>query len=132
MYALLISYIDPLSGHNQPECSEILKVYTAIFFVVLIYRSYEEQFPPTQEVMNIVNTYLSEKETLDHLLPSFIVIGPFRVRIEHIRHNLSVKHKAVATAVLDLLAKTLHSQVLKVSYLVQWIICLCLVLSFCF
>lgn len=80
----------------------------------------------------IVSTYLSEKETLDHLLPSSIIIGPFQVRIEHIRHDLSDKHKALATAMLDMLAKTLHSQVQKVSYLVQWIICLCLVLYFCF
>lgn len=82
--------------------------------------------------MNIVSTYLSEKETLDHLLPSSIIIGPFQIRIEHIRLSLSDKHKALAIAVLDMLAKTLHSQVLKVSYMVQWIICLCLVLSFCF
>uniref|UniRef100_A0A8C3XBZ8 Dynein axonemal heavy chain 1 n=1 Tax=Cyanoderma ruficeps TaxID=181631 RepID=A0A8C3XBZ8_9PASS len=77
-------------------------------------KGYEEQFPPTQEVMNIISTYLSEKETLDHLLPSSIIIGPFQVRIEHIRLNLSDKHKALATAVLDMLAKTLHSQVQKI------------------
>ncbi|RMC00001.1 hypothetical protein DUI87_23409 [Hirundo rustica rustica] len=77
-------------------------------------KDYGEQFPPTQEVMDIVSTYLSEKETLDHLLPSSIIIGPFQVRIEHIRHNLSDKHKALATAMLDMLAKTLHSQVQKI------------------
>ncbi|NXM42418.1 DYH1 protein, partial [Gymnorhina tibicen] len=77
-------------------------------------KDYEEQFPPTEEVTTIVSTYLSEKETLDHLLPSFIVIGPFQVRIEHTRHDLSDKHKALATAMLDMLAKTLHSQVQKI------------------
>ncbi|XP_023791251.1 dynein heavy chain 1, axonemal [Cyanistes caeruleus] len=77
-------------------------------------KDYEEQFPPTQEVMKIVSMYMSEKETLDHILPSSIIIGPFQVMIEHIRHNLSDKHKALATAMLDMLAKTLHSQVQKI------------------
>ncbi|NXX67841.1 DYH1 protein, partial [Spizella passerina] len=77
-------------------------------------KGYEEQFPPTQEVTKIVETYLSEKETLDHLLPSSIIIGPFQVKIEHIRLSLSDKHKALATAMLDMLAKTLHSQVQKI------------------
>ncbi|NXU12627.1 DYH1 protein, partial [Pardalotus punctatus] len=77
-------------------------------------KDYEEHFPPTREVMTIVSTYLSEKETLDHLLPSSIVIGPFQVRIEHVRHNLSDKHKALATSMLDMLAKNLHSRVQKI------------------
>ncbi|NWV36400.1 DYH1 protein, partial [Grantiella picta] len=77
-------------------------------------KGYEVQFPPTQEVMTIVSTYLSEKETLDHFLPSSIVIGPYQVRIEHIRHSLSDKHKALATSMLDMLAKNLHAQVQKI------------------
>uniref|UniRef100_A0A8C5T8B7 Dynein axonemal heavy chain 1 n=1 Tax=Malurus cyaneus samueli TaxID=2593467 RepID=A0A8C5T8B7_9PASS len=77
-------------------------------------KDYEEQFPPTEEVTKIVETYLSEKDVLDHLLPSSIIIGPFQVRIEHIRLNLSDKHKALATSMLDMLAKNLHSQVQKI------------------
>ncbi|NWH35887.1 DYH1 protein, partial [Chloropsis hardwickii] len=77
-------------------------------------KDYEEQFPPTQEVTKIVETYLSEKETLDHLLPSSIIIGPFEVSIGYIRHSLSDKYKALATAMLDMLAKTLHSHVQKI------------------
>ncbi|XP_053845413.1 dynein axonemal heavy chain 1 [Vidua macroura] len=77
-------------------------------------KDYVEQFPPTREVSKIVDTYLSEKETLDHLLPNSIIIGPFQVRIKHIRHSLSGKHKALAIAMLDMLAKTLHSQVQKI------------------
>ncbi|NWT16478.1 DYH1 protein, partial [Vireo altiloquus] len=77
-------------------------------------KDYQQQFPPTQEVVQIVSTYLSEKETLDNLLPNSITIGLFEVRIEHTRHDLSDKHKALATAMLDMLAKTLHSQVQKI------------------
>lgn len=68
--------------------------------------------------MTIVNTYLSEMENLDNSLPSSVVIGPFHVNVEGVKQNLSKKYKALATSMLDLLAKNLHSQVENVSYLV--------------
>ncbi|XP_051667332.1 dynein axonemal heavy chain 1 [Manacus candei] len=74
-------------------------------------KDYEEQFPPAQEVMRIVSKYLSEKENMDNVLPSSVIIGPFHVRIEYIRQNLSGKYKVLATSVLDMLAKNLHVKV---------------------
>lgn len=68
---------------------------------------------------SIVNMHLSEKENLDNALPSSIVIGPFHVNIEGVKQNLSEKYKALATSMLDILAKNLHLQVENVSYLVQ-------------
>nr|XP_021152153.1 dynein heavy chain 1, axonemal [Columba livia] len=74
-------------------------------------REYEEQSPSAQEVMTIVNTYLSEKENLQNTLPRSIVIGPFHVSTEDVKRNLCKKYKALATSMLDLLAKNLHLQV---------------------
>ncbi|XP_050760847.1 dynein axonemal heavy chain 1 [Gymnogyps californianus] len=74
-------------------------------------RDYEEQCPSAQEVMSIVNMHLSEKENLDNTLPSCIVIGPFHVSVEGVKQNLSEKYKALATSMLDILAKNLHLQV---------------------
>lgn len=67
--------------------------------------------------MSIVNMYLAEKDNLDSTLPSSIVIGPFHVNIEDVKQNLSEKYKALATSMLDILAKHLHLQVENVSYL---------------
>lgn len=95
-------------------------------------RDYQEQCPPAQEVTTIVNTYLSEKENLDNSLPTSVVIGPFSVRVEGVKQNLSKKYEALATSMLDLLAENLHSKVENVSHLVSYIACQCLVLSLCF
>ncbi|NXD64149.1 DYH1 protein, partial [Eolophus roseicapillus] len=72
---------------------------------------YEKQCPSAQEVMNIVNMYLSEKENLDNTLPVSIVIGPFHVSTEVVKQNLTAKYKALAISMLDILAKNLHLQV---------------------
>ncbi|NXL44771.1 DYH1 protein, partial [Podilymbus podiceps] len=77
-------------------------------------RDYEEQCPSAQEVMSIVNMHLSEKENLDNTLPTSIVIGPFHVNIEDVKQNLSKKYKALATSMLDILAKNLHLQVVNI------------------
>ncbi|XP_009915551.2 dynein axonemal heavy chain 1 [Haliaeetus albicilla] len=74
-------------------------------------RDYKEQCPSAQEVMSIVNMHLSEKENLDNTLPSSIVIGPFHVRIDNVKQNLSKKYNKLATSTLDILAKNLHLQV---------------------
>lgn len=107
------------TSYEQPGCSNNLQVYITFFVGVFIYRDYEEQCPPAQEVMSIVNMHLSEKENLDNTLPSSIVIGPFHVRIDNVKQNLSKKYNRLATSMLDILAKNLHLQVENVSYLVQ-------------
>ncbi|KAM6256563.1 LOW QUALITY PROTEIN: dynein axonemal heavy chain 1 [Porphyrio hochstetteri] len=77
-------------------------------------RDYEEQCPPAQEVKSIVNTHLSEKENLANALPGSIVIGPFHISVEGVKQKLSEKHKALATSLLDILAKNLHLRVQKI------------------
>ncbi|KAM9533492.1 LOW QUALITY PROTEIN: dynein axonemal heavy chain 1 [Guaruba guarouba] len=74
-------------------------------------RDYEEQCPSAHEVRNIVKMYLSEKENLNNTLPVSIVIGPFLVSTEVVKQNLTAKYKALATSMLDILAKNLHLQV---------------------
>ncbi|CAM4600221.1 unnamed protein product [Caretta caretta] len=74
-------------------------------------KEYQAQCPSAQDVRKIVNLHLSEKEMLDNTLPSSIIIGPFYISIEGVKQNLSKKRKALATSMLDLLAKNLHIQV---------------------
>ncbi|CAM5127491.1 unnamed protein product [Eretmochelys imbricata] len=74
-------------------------------------KEYQAQCPSAQDVRKIVNLHLSEKEMLDNTLPSSIIIGPFYISIEGVKQNLSKKRKALATSMLDLLAKNLHLQV---------------------
>jgi hypothetical protein len=52
-------------------------------------------------------------------IPSSIVIGPFHVLTENVRQALSKKRKALANALLELLARILRSKVDNVSKL-KW------------
>lgn len=63
----------------------------------------------------MVLTHLQEKEILDSSLPSSIVIGPFYINVDNVKQNLSKKCKALATSMLDILAKNLHNEVNNVS-----------------
>lgn len=63
----------------------------------------------------MVITHLKEKEILENSLPSSIVIGPFHINVESVKQNLSKKRKALATSMLDILAKNLHKEVDSVS-----------------
>lgn len=93
-------------------------LFVCLFGGVFTYRDYEEQCPSAQKVKSIVNLQLSEKENLFNTLPSSIVIGPFHINVEGVKQNLSEKYKALTTSMLDILAKSLHLQVVNVSYLV--------------
>lgn len=111
-----------MSGHpsSSRDVQIILRSILPFFVDVFTYRDYQEQCPSAQDVMTIVNTHLSEMENLDNSLPTSIVIGPFHVSVEGVKQNLSKKYKALATSMLDLLAKNLHLQVENVSYLVPY------------
>lgn len=63
----------------------------------------------------MVLTHLREKEILDSSLPSSVIIGPFYINIDNVKQSLSKKCKALATAMLDILAKNLHKEVDNVS-----------------
>jgi len=66
-----------------------------------------------------VEQHLKDKETLEHSLPSSIVIGTFVIRVEGVRQALSNKKKALANAMLAILAGKLSKQVDEVSHLFQ-------------
>ncbi|XP_008570797.1 PREDICTED: dynein heavy chain 1, axonemal [Galeopterus variegatus] len=74
-------------------------------------RAYQMQCPSAEEVREMVLTHLREKEILDNSLPSSIIIGPFYINVDNIKQSLSKKRKALATSMLDILAKNLHKQV---------------------
>lgn len=63
----------------------------------------------------MVLTHLQEKEILDSSLPTSIVIGPFYINVDNVKQSLSKKRKALATSMLDILAKNLHKEVEDVS-----------------
>ena len=47
------------------------------------------------EVKQEVEMHLAEKEVIEALLPSNIVIGPFYINTENVRQGLSKKRKAL-------------------------------------
>lgn len=54
---------------------------------------------------------------IDHSMPSSIMIGPFIVRVETVRKNLSSKRKTLAKTILDRLALRLRKKVDDASHL---------------
>ncbi|XP_072576883.1 dynein axonemal heavy chain 1 isoform X1 [Vulpes vulpes] len=74
-------------------------------------KAYQTHCPSAEEVREVVLTHLREKEILDSSLPSSVIIGPFYINIDNVKQSLSKKCKALATAMLDILAKNLHKEV---------------------
>lgn len=74
-------------------------------------RAYQTRCPSAEEVREVVLTHLREKEILDRSLPSSIIIGPFYINVDNVKQSLSKKRKALATSMLDILAKNLHKEV---------------------
>ncbi|KAL1763660.1 dynein heavy chain 1, axonemal [Sigmodon hispidus] len=74
-------------------------------------KTYQIQCPLAEEVREVVITHLKEKEILDNSLPSSIIIGPFYINVDNVKQSLSKKRKALATSMLDILAKNLHKEV---------------------
>ena len=85
--------------------------------IFLFCRTYEAQSHSAAEVKQEVESHLQEKEILESVIPSNIVIGPFWVNTENVRQALSKKRKALSNAVLELLAKKLRQQADGVSLL---------------
>lgn len=88
-------------------------------------RSHTETEQTSQEVKKEVEHHLKEKESLEHSLPSSIVIGPFVVRVEAVRQALSNKRRALANALLDHFALKLRKQIEDVSHLLDALIIYC-------
>uniref|UniRef100_A0A8C5KDU7 Dynein axonemal heavy chain 1 n=1 Tax=Jaculus jaculus TaxID=51337 RepID=A0A8C5KDU7_JACJA len=74
-------------------------------------KAYQTQCPSATEVREVVLTHLKEKTILDNSLPGSIVIGPFYINIDNVKQSLSKKRKALATSMLEVLAKNLHKEV---------------------
>lgn len=84
-------------------------------WIPAVYRAFQTQCPSAEEVRGVVLTHLQEKEILDSSLPSSIIIGPFYINVDNVKQSLSKKRKALATSMLDILAKNLHKEVDDVS-----------------
>lgn len=81
----------------------------------IVHRDYQTRSPSAEEVQKVVLTHLREKEILDSSLPSSLIIGPFYINVDNVKQSLSKKRKALATSMLDILAKNLHKEVEDVS-----------------
>ena len=57
-----------------------------------------------------IEVLLQKKDEIENILPSSLIIGPFLVNTENVRQNLSKKYKALASSMLDSLAKKLRKQ----------------------
>uniref|UniRef100_A0A8D1UYI8 Dynein axonemal heavy chain 1 n=1 Tax=Sus scrofa TaxID=9823 RepID=A0A8D1UYI8_PIG len=79
--------------------------------VATFLKAFQTQCPSAEEVRGVVLTHLQEKEILDSSLPSSIIIGPFYINVDNVKQSLSKKRKALATSMLDILAKNLHKEV---------------------
>ncbi|XP_071830856.1 dynein axonemal heavy chain 1-like isoform X2 [Apostichopus japonicus] len=71
---------------------------------------YSSKEHTASEVKQEIEMHLQEKEVLENVIPSNIMIGPFYVNTESVRQGLSKKRKAMANALLELLAKKLRTQ----------------------
>ncbi|KAF3689531.1 Dynein heavy chain 1 [Channa argus] len=91
------------------EYEKFLELHNSDIETLLSSFVHEEQ--TSQEVKAQVEHQLQEKERIQHSLPTSIVIGPFIVRVEAVRLALSNKRKALATSILDRLARKLRKQV---------------------
>ena len=80
------------------------------FFHSIVCRKFDSQEHSAAQVKAEIDMHLAEKERLESAIPSSIVVGAFWVNTENVRQSLSKKRKALANAVLELLAKKLREQ----------------------
>ena len=74
------------------------------------FSEYDSQERSASEVKQEIERHLRDKETLENSLPSSIVIGPYWISTEGVKQALAKKRKALANAVIELLAKKLRKQ----------------------
>ena len=73
-------------------------------------RDFEKTEKTIDQVREEVKNHLKEKEILEKLIPSSIVMGPFYVVTNKIRDNLSNKRKLLAEAVLNYQTKKVRNK----------------------
>lgn len=79
-------------------------------------RELESKNPTAAEIKAEVEMHLQNKEIIEAILPTSIMIGPFYINTEGVRQGLSKKRKSLAGAVLELLAKKLRMQAEEVTF----------------
>ena len=80
------------------------------FLAQILCSEYDSQERSASEVKQEIERHLKDKETLENSLPSSIVIGPYWISTEGVKQALAKKRKALANAVIELLAKKLRKQ----------------------
>ncbi|XP_030840434.1 dynein heavy chain 1, axonemal isoform X1 [Strongylocentrotus purpuratus] len=73
-------------------------------------KEYDATEHSASEVKKEIEMHLDRKEFLENTIPSNIMIGPFFISTENVRQALSKKRKAMANALLELLAQKLRTQ----------------------
>lgn len=92
-------------------------------FLAFLPREYDSQERSASEVKQEIERHLQDKETLENSLPSSIVIGPYWISTEGVKQALAKKRKALANAVIELLAKKLRKQADMVCVTFQYVLC---------
>jgi dynein heavy chain, axonemal len=67
----------------------------------LNFREYEKVEKSIDQVREDAKMHLKEKDTLEKLIPMFIVIGPFHIATNKLRESLSNKRRQMADIVLN-------------------------------
>ncbi|XP_071943674.1 dynein axonemal heavy chain 1-like isoform X2 [Antedon mediterranea] len=73
-------------------------------------KEYDSKEHTAAEVKKEIEDHLVQKEILENTIPSNIIIGPFYINTESVRQGLSKKRRALANALLELLAQKLRKQ----------------------
>ena len=104
-----------MTWRNKQANKQTRNVIKKSIFLILsqntsFLREYDSQERAASEVKQEIERHLADKETLENTLPSSIVIGPFWISTEGVKQVLAKKRKALANAVIELLAKKLRKQ----------------------
>jgi len=98
------------------DCALIRQLSNRNATVCLAYfRELEDRKMTAAEMKSEVEVHLKKKVAIESVLPPNIVIGPFYVSTDGVRQGIIKKHRTLATAVLELLAKKLRMQAEEVS-----------------
>ena len=90
-------------------------------------RNFGEAERTSADIKQLIDQHLASKAEMETLLPQHIIIGPFYLNTESIRTAVAKKHRDVARALLDFLAKKLRNDadlVHEVHFVVQIISCM--------
>jgi hypothetical protein len=81
----------------------------------LLNRDFEKTEKTIEQVREEAKMHLKEREILEKLIPSSIIIGPFNVITSKLRDHLSNKRKQLAEAVLNYQTKKVRNRAEDVS-----------------